>query len=836
MSGGGGSSVVGFRYFFDIHMGLGRGPVDELVAVQVADRLVWQGSMNGTGDTVIDRPNAFGGDAKEGGIKGTMTVMMGEPDQVPNAGVQGLQPPGVLVGFRRMLTVFYSGLVCSGNPYPKKWSFRVRRSTKGWDGEVFRPDLATITFDGNALGYDADDVFNHYDLPDIALSGPGNACAWSPAGAAYLLAGGQGGGVDLPGTYLQLFKRNGQTFEQLYTIDGGPSATVNCIAWSPDGTYAVVGSYDFPYARIYKRENDNLRHLTSASLTLYGPATSAAWSPDGKFLAVANLASAPYLTIWRQDGDDFSLFSPAPMDTTGDSAGLAWSHDGQFLAVAHSMPPYLTVYRRGATSFDKLPTPTPSLPGPGMSCAWSPDGMLLSVGHNGGDFLTHFTWNGTTFNAVPFTGTPPPNAVNGISWRPDGKFMTIAHYDGNHVTTYQYNGGTFTDGPVLTRLPTNGAFGVDWDDEGKFLAVASFGYPYLQIYGRGSAEADLEPDRKICAMNPAHIIFECLTNREWGRGLDRSVINIPSFEAAATTLKAESFGLCLKWSRKDSIESFVQSVLDHIGATLYSDRETALLTLMLIRGGYDRNTLPLYDTSNGILEFRESTTSTTSGAVNEVIVTYRDPVLNESKPVRVQNLANLQSSAGAFRTMSKSYPGLPTADLALRVAQRDLRANAEGLRRFTLTMDRRAWKIAPGSVIRIQDPTRNIPDMAVRVARIEDGTLTSGRMTVTVVQDVFTLPKTTFVQEQPNTWIPPDFLPCIGRHEVFEAPYFLLNRTMTQAEFQYVDDSSAYIGIVAEKGQPMNADYKIAVRDGGSTAEDVPTNTQAYCGYVPPTP
>lgn len=152
MSGGKGGSgtTIGFNYLFGIHMGLGRGPVDELVAVKVADRIAWQGSVTSSGRVLIENPDLFGGEEKEGGIEGPLDVMMGEPTQVaPQSMHQVFGSP--LPGFRRMMTVFFDGLISSMNPYPKKWSFRVRRSTAGWDGPVFRPDLATIVLAGDTV-------------------------------------------------------------------------------------------------------------------------------------------------------------------------------------------------------------------------------------------------------------------------------------------------------------------------------------------------------------------------------------------------------------------------------------------------------------------------------------------------------------------------------------------------------------------------------------------------------------------------------------------------------------------------------------------------------------
>lgn len=342
------------------------------------------------------------------------------------------------------------------------------------------------------------------------------------------------------------------------------------------------------------------------------------------------------------------------------------------------------------------------------------------------------------------------------------------------------------------------------------------------------------PNLQIKAMNPAHIIFEAFTNREWGRGLPRSAIDIESFEDAADRLFTEGFGLCMAWKRTDSINAFVKSVLDHICAVVYTDRTSALLTLKLIRGDYNQETLKLWTTANGLLEIRDSGINTSNVVINELIVKFVDPVEKKDGVVRVHNLAALQANQGAANPQTREYPGIPTSALARRVAQRDLRAMAEGLKRFELVFDRRGWSIVPGSVIRIADAHRNIPDIVVRVATVEDGTLRDGKIKVTVAEDVFALPSTTFTQEQPPTWEPPSRLPCIGRHRAFEIPYFLLARKLGNGSTSLAP-SAAFLGTVAERGQTINVGYDIAVRDSEPTVDDLPTE-EYYCGYVPPAP
>lgn len=329
----------------------------------------------------------------------------------------------------------------------------------------------------------------------------------------------------------------------------------------------------------------------------------------------------------------------------------------------------------------------------------------------------------------------------------------------------------------------------------------------------------------IKAMNPAHIIYELLTNREWGRGLPASALDIASFVAAADTLFNEGFGLCFRWTRRDSLESFAQSVIDHIGGVLFADRSTALLTLKLIRADYDPNALPVYDSESGILEIREANVSALGPGINEMVVEYIDPVAGKVRTVSNQNLASLQATRGVFNSMKKTYNGVPTSALALRLAQRDLRANAMALRKFTITFDRRAWKITPASVMRLSDPVRGIDNVIVRVGRIEDGTLENGTITITAVQDVFALPVASFIGNEPPNWVKPNNKPALKEHRAFEVPYFLLNATMTPADFAYIKEDGGYLGTVVAKPTDLSLAYNLFVRPSAPTEEDFPEAT-----------
>ncbi len=664
MSGGGTppEGSAGYRYYFGIHAGIGRGPMDELVEIRIGGKLAAQPHMTASGSGSIDQPELFGGDKKEGGISGYFRLLMGESTQTMPDDLAAMIAPAVRTGFRRMATFFYNGLVAALNPYPKPWSFRMRRAKLGWDGAVFQPDLAVITLLG----------------PEV------------PTGAEY--------GAEVAGIYRDTFDTN---TGGLRIVDPGGVAELDT-GWStllPE-----------PLCMAFTENANAVNHETRVYSHVSGEAPN----------------------------------------------GLCWFYNGPLTYV-----PF--VYRTPPTSWVRTVTP--------------PAGGTF-IRFTGASYITS---DGTT-GTCAFSATDNEISIP-FDQAPDGSNITIE---------YLYN----------PNIPDG-----------------------------------LTPDRVIKAMNPAHIIFECLTNREWGRGMDRSIINVTSFESAAQALYDEGFGMCLRWARRDSINSFIKEILDTCGAALYMDRTDALMSLKLIRKDYVYDDVPLWDTTNGIMSITNSNVNTSAAVINEVIVQYRDPVFNEDRSVNVQNLASLQSTGGVFRTITKQYKGIPTGDLARRVAQRDLRANSEGLRRFDIVMDRRGAGIVPGFVMRIRDEARQIEDIMVRVAQVKEGTLANGQIQLLVIQDVFSFPNTTFVADQPSTWQRPNFAPCIGEHEVFEVPYFLLARTMGAPDFALLDNESAYMGAVAEQAKSSNVGYDIAVRNSEPELEDWPADGEGlYCGFDGPFP
>lgn len=321
--------------------------------------------------------------------------------------------------------------------------------------------------------------------------------------------------------------------------------------------------------------------------------------------------------------------------------------------------------------------------------------------------------------------------------------------------------------------------------------------------------------KQIHAMNPAHILVESATDPDWGADIDHDIIDLDLYKSIADTLAEEGFGLCIRFNRQVNINTFRQEVLDHIGAAEFLNTELGLLQMKLIRNDYEPDELPLFTYDNGILRVQGDDSTSSDSAVNYLTVNYRDPVTNKVADVTYQNLASIQTHGVIAET--RDYLGLPTFELAARVAQRDLAMTASGLKRLIIRFNRIGGQLTPASCFRISLPDRDINNMIMRVGKIQEDART-GEFIITAVQDLFGLPATNYGVEQPPVeWVPPDRMPRpVTLAKVIEIPYFVLVGLLTEPELEYLQEEDGYAGIVASAPNMLSINYDLQVRAGVS--------------------
>ena len=234
--------------------------------------------------------------------------------------------------------------------------------------------------------------------------------------------------------------------------------------------------------------------------------------------------------------------------------------------------------------------------------------------------------------------------------------------------------------------------------------------------------------------NPAAMIYECMVDADWGKGELEAAMDKASYEACAEVLEREFFGLTMLYTRQDTIENYVSEIIDHILGVQYQDPETGLWTMKLIRDDYDVSSLITLNPANCTVD--DLKVRGWGETINEIKVSYTDPVSREDETVSAQNLSNIAIQGGVISD-SRDYHGIRNPWLAKIVAERDVASASRPLITATITADRTARVLRPASVFLLDWPEEEIVAMPMRVMSIDYGTSKNREIVIEATEDVF---------------------------------------------------------------------------------------------------
>lgn len=265
--------------------------------------------------------------------------------------------------------------------------------------------------------------------------------------------------------------------------------------------------------------------------------------------------------------------------------------------------------------------------------------------------------------------------------------------------------------------------------------------------------------------NPINVIYEVLTNTEWGLGRNPSEIDTgvgSSFLSASDTLIAEGNGFSFILDRPLVAGELFQEIERQIGGMVYRDLFTGKWRVKLSRADYTLGTRPLVDESNS--ELLSYTRSGWEDTTNQIQVLYnkRDDDYKETYAL-AQDLANAiiqgDGTIGANQIVSAQmkFPGVKDSALAAQIAWRELRTMSYPIARAELRVDRSLYDIELNSVIRWSNSTYGITEMPMRVVSIDYGTLNDNAIRLGCMEDIFYYALPSFGTPQATSWTPPSF-------------------------------------------------------------------------------
>jgi len=745
--GGSKKQTVGFRYSLGMHLALCHGPIDAIREILVDRRTAW---------SVTTGVGVSGGGAAVETRIGTVAGMAATAALAGDTGAT-ITFPGTLAGVRI--------------------------------GQEYRLRLAngaslTITLQGVSL--DAEFTITSWTVLPETLSFPAQSVNVFEATSAASNAGAGGGRIRI--NKPDLFggeSREGGIRGDVDVLMGGPGQGQNdyLSARMNGNVPAYRGLCSLVLRRVYLGINPYLKPwAVRVTRVLTGEAGAAQWYPEkAPIVPEANISDAAiYITL-----DVSGSMSGTRM--AAQKAGVAALIREIGASVDPDRPNDIRIVLWNAGVAGSIERRNMEPEDYEALEAWM---LALSNSTSGGtnfnaafaEASTFFAGGGSKRRIVIFVTDGEPSPISSV----DAAEATIASLP--PVDIFGFN-IALADTSYTARIDNTPVDGVPVIPPGNPQALVA---SLRGAFGNG-------PD-----MNPAHIIRECLTNRDWGLGYSTVEIGA-SFTSAADTLYTEGFGLSLIWQQDSSIEDFIASVLDHIDATLFIDRRTGLWELKLIRADYTASTLPLFDETN-VVDWGRLGRRAPSDLVNSVTVRFTDAWTDDTGAVSVTDTARVQSMGEVIAT-TLDYPGIRYHGLAIRVAERDLRALSVPLLTGEIVVNREGADLGPGDVIRLRSPRLGLDDVVMRISEIGQGDGRDNGIRLKLAEDVFALGATAIaggrMPSGTGVAAPPR---ALTRRMVEEAPYWLLVRELGHSEAGRILAEDPDSGTLVATGERPSAD------------------------------
>ena len=287
--------------------------------------------------------------------------------------------------------------------------------------------------------------------------------------------------------------------------------------------------------------------------------------------------------------------------------------------------------------------------------------------------------------------------------------------------------------------------------------------PYLQNLGTDGLDA-----------NPVEVLYDILCD-DWGNlGYDPAKINVVDWRLKAQTVYDEGNGISLSIANATEAKDAVKQILRQINATIFEDQSTGLVELTLLRDDYDVGDLDVLGPSQ-IVEIRNYSKKLWNETNNVVRVKYTDREAGYIKDkVAIAKDFALLRFQGKQRPVEITMPGIYNAALANQIAARELSNLNVPIFQCEMVLNRTVSGLKPGAVFVLEWPEWGIVQMIMRVRKVGNGDLRDGKITISVVQDEFSLKDTVISAPVPPIYIPTNYDPeDIVDFDFLEVPAFL---------------------------------------------------------------
>lgn len=268
-------------------------------------------------------------------------------------------------------------------------------------------------------------------------------------------------------------------------------------------------------------------------------------------------------------------------------------------------------------------------------------------------------------------------------------------------------------------------------------------------YPTGTAQLNVGQDGIADDANPACVIWDLFTD-PMKRGLPEILFDRPSFEAAAYTLRNEGLGFSLSVEEEMTAEELIQLVLEHIDGAIDINPTTNKVVLKLVRPDFDPSTIPQIDKSN-CYQITGFAAGGWSDIANAVRVRYRNRARDYEEDSELSTNQGNAVDQEHSDELLLDYPGVTTSTLAILFANREIGARCRPLMKCTAIVDRTFINVMRGDAVRLVWSRPGIASVIFRVADVDRGTLSDGKISLALIQDFFFTHGNSTPQPLPDT-------------------------------------------------------------------------------------
>lgn len=305
--------------------------------------------------------------------------------------------------------------------------------------------------------------------------------------------------------------------------------------------------------------------------------------------------------------------------------------------------------------------------------------------------------------------------------------------------------------------------------------------------------------------NPAYVIYEILTSKRFGAAMPAHMLDESSFRSAAIKLYDEGLGISLVVDSSTTAGDVIANIQQIIQSALVKDRKTGKAKLKLIRNDYSLESLFSINDSI-ILRVSDYTKGSLDTAANEVKVKYTSRDYDYQERTAVAQNNGVRIHKGDVDTRTFSMPSVSRADVAAKIAQRELVSLSGQLATCSVECNRSAANVEVGDVVLMSWKPQKIEQIAMRVMEVGLGEAGSKVVTLRLVQDVFGVHASVYSLGDERSWVKPS-----------QAPVEITNYALIEAPAILSENQSLRSILVAAQNPGSGLDFDLATRGTGDS-------------------